>query len=145
MLRWKGLLRCLTERMTTAKTRHKVDAALKAKNAPEAVREKATMADLAQCYAVQPNQIHASCSQQWRADRGSVRMIVMSGQCPTNRFRQSSSAGPFQLPEMSTFCCLPASGPNASTRTGCVALSCERRMDLLDQRVGHFHAPRFSN
>lgn len=43
----------------TTKTRRKIDAALKAKSALEAVREQATMADLAQRYEVHLNQIYA--------------------------------------------------------------------------------------
>jgi transposase len=43
--------------MMTTKTRRKIDAALKAKIALEAVREKATVTDLAQRYEVHPNQI----------------------------------------------------------------------------------------
>ena len=39
------------------KTRRKIDAALKARIALEALREQATVSDLAQRYQVRPNQI----------------------------------------------------------------------------------------
>jgi transposase len=45
--------------MMAKKTRRKIDAALKAKIALEAVREQATVADLAQRYEVHPNQVDA--------------------------------------------------------------------------------------
>jgi transposase len=43
----------------TTKTRRKIDAALKAKIALEALREQAMVADLAARYQVHPNQIYA--------------------------------------------------------------------------------------
>jgi transposase len=49
--------------MMTKRTRRKIDAALKAKIALEALRGQATVSELAQCYQLHPNQIYP-CKKQ---------------------------------------------------------------------------------
>jgi len=55
---------CEMERKITKTTRWKIDATLKAKIALEALRERATVADLEQRYQVHPSRIYAWKKQQ---------------------------------------------------------------------------------
>jgi transposase len=70
----------------TKRTRRKIDAALKAKIALEALREQATVADLAQRYQVHPNQIYAWKKQL--QDRAARAFESGNGDAASDRERE---------------------------------------------------------
>lgn len=60
----------------TKKTRRKIDAALKARIALEALREQATVADLAQRYEVHPTRFTPGRSSSWSRLRAPSMQVL---------------------------------------------------------------------
>ena len=73
----------------TKKTRRRIDSGLKAKIALEALREQATVADLAQRYEVHPNQIYAWKKQL--QDQAARAFDLASGGTPKRRMSGRSN------------------------------------------------------
>ena len=85
----------------TKKTRRRIDAGLKAKIALEALREQATVTDLAQRYEIHPNQIYAWKKQL--QDQAARRSILGWGGTRKRRMSERSSG------------CTPRSGSSRSS------------------------------